>query len=269
MTSQDYFFLVGCPRSGTTLLSVLLDRHTRLCVPPETAFFDEIGRRLWRRSNALALTLLKEWRRLPELQMEPEEVLRRISARRPRRAELLAAILDLYAERQGKARCGEKTPRHLLHVPTILKSFPKAQIVCVLRDGRDVALSLNAMPWHKGGLRTAARLWRKNARLMDAFAHRYADRFRVVRYEDLVANTEHVLRGVMAFLGETLESHQCSPDVLSRVVLPRSMEWKGEALKQVNQDAVDRRRREAAPADLRFLEDVLHADLIRYEYTST
>ena len=45
-SSNGRFFIVGCPRSGTTLLSVALDRHSRLCVPPETGFYDEIAPKL-------------------------------------------------------------------------------------------------------------------------------------------------------------------------------------------------------------------------------
>src|SRR3989442_9370291 len=108
MTSADPFFIVGCPRSGTTLLSVLLDRHSRLCVPPETGFFAEVAPTLPSRDAASLLETLRGWPRLPELNLTPEVVVRRLGGRPASIAGVLTAILELYAEAEGKARCGEK-----------------------------------------------------------------------------------------------------------------------------------------------------------------
>jgi len=266
--ARDYFFVVGAPRSGTTLLSVVLDRHSRLSVPPETNFFDEIAWRLWRSSGRFILKELRRWPRVSELKLEPETIVCRMARRRPVRRELLAAMLDLYAERKGKARCGEKTPQHLRHVPAILRFFPNARVVCMLRDGREAALSLRSMPWYGGTLQTAAAVWRKSVRRMEKFARRYPSRFTIVRYEELVASPERELRSVMAFLGEPFEPRQMSIDVPSDVVLSRSMDWKGEALRSVDRRAAGRRLETAAPADVAFLDRVLRNELPRYGYVT-
>lgn len=79
MNENTPFFIVGCPRSGTTLLSVLLDRHTRLCVPPETAFFDEIAPHLLHNNETLP-EILRDWRRLGELNLDPEMILSRFES---------------------------------------------------------------------------------------------------------------------------------------------------------------------------------------------
>jgi hypothetical protein len=130
---QDYFFIVGSGRSGTTLLSVILDRHTRLCVTPETAFFDEVAPSLVEGDDDRLIAVLGSWRRLPELGLKPEDVRQKIGATQWGTTDVLAAILDLYALRSGKIRCGEKTPQHLVHVPEILRCFPQAKVICVLR----------------------------------------------------------------------------------------------------------------------------------------
>lgn len=269
MSLRDYFFVVGCPRSGTTLLSVMLDRHTRLSVPPETAFFTEVAPRLWYRRGAGVLRLLRRWPRLAELQLNPEAVVGRMATscrKNPVAAELLAAILDLYAERNGKTRCGEKTAYHLPHVPTILRFFPDARVICMLRDGRENALSLSCMPWFRGDLRAAAKAWRKSARLMETFARRYPGRFLIVRYEELVADPETTVTKVMDFIGERFESQQVSSAVRSHVVLPRSMSWKGQALEPVDMSAIDRRSRSASAEERAFLELSLRDDLGRFGY---
>jgi hypothetical protein len=266
------FFIVGCPRSGTTLLSVLVDRHSRLCVPPETAFFDDVAPRLAPRGAASGhlLQVLRGWRRLAELGLEPEAVLRRLPDGPAAPGAVLAAILGLYAERQGKVRCGEKTPQHLPHVPTILREFPGAKILCLLRDGRDAALSMNAMPWWAPqDLASAARLWTRSVRLADRFVRRYPGQFLVVRYEDLVTAPQRVLSSAMQHLGETFEERQVATELASHVVLPRSLGWKGRALGAIEAGQVGRRRAEATAAERAFLERIHARELRRPGYAAT
>jgi len=266
--ASEPFFVVGCPRSGTTLLSVILDRHSRVAVPPETAFFDEIAPNLVRGDDDGLRESLRGWQRLVELKLAPEAVVQRVTGREWAPADVLSAILQLYAEARGKARIGEKTPQHLPHVSTIMRSFPGSRVVCLLRDGRDAALSLCAMPWWRpNGLAAAAELWVRSAHLLESFAQRYSDRFMVVRYEALVADPRAVVSSVMQFLGESFEPGQLSPEVPSDVVLPRSMEWKERALGPVEADASRPNRRElASPDDLALLERLMGSELRRHGY---
>ena len=264
----DPFFIVGCPRSGTTLLSVLLDRHTRLCVPPETGFFAEVAPTLPSPDDESLLATLRGWPRLPELHLTPEAVLRRLSGRQSSIAEVLTAILALYAEAAGKARCGERTPQHLLDVPIIFQHFPHARIVCLVRDGRDVALSLRAMPWGPPTLAAAAELWNTFVRLGDGFAQQHPDQFRFVYYEKLVTQPEQVLAEVMTFLGERFEPRQMEPHRSSAAVLARSFAWKGQALGPIDPARIGKRRREATDEDNALLDGVLSDELRRHDYTS-
>jgi hypothetical protein len=261
------FFIVGCPRSGTTLLSVLLDRHSRLCVPPETGYFAEVAPALPGADDASLLETLRGWRRLPELRLTPEAVLARLGGRPPSIAGVLTAILDLYAESEGKERCGEKTPQHLLQVPLSLRHFPRARIVCLLRDGRDVALSLRSMPWGPPTLADAAELWNTFVRLADGFAQQHPDQFRFAGYEELVKQPDQVLPGIMDFLGERFELRQLQPH-LSSAVLPRSFPWKGQALGAIDPGRIGQRRDQATAEENALLDARMSAELRRHGYTS-
>ena len=268
MTLADPFFIVGCPRSGTTLLSVLLDRHSRLCVPPETGFFAEVAPKLPSRDAQSLLDTLRGWPRLPELNLTPGAVLRHLGGKPASIAGVLTAILELYAEAEGKARCGEKTPQHLLQVPMILQHFPRARIVCLLRDGRDVALSLRAMPWGPPTLAAAAELWKTFVRLADGFAQQHPDPFRLVYYEKLVKQPDQVLPEIMAFLGERFEPRQMQPHLSSAAVLPRSFPWKGQALGPIDPSRIGRRRNEATAGEMALLDEVVSDELRRHGYMS-
>jgi len=274
------FFIVGCPRSGTTLMSVLLDRNSRLCVPQETAFYDEIAPCLIRYDDASLVDTLQRWRRLRELRTDPQSVVRRLRGVAPHPRTVLRAILDLYAESQRKEHCGEKTPQHLQHVPTILQEFPDARIVCMLRDGRDVALSLDAMPWwtqqwlpawatpswsKRRRLLRAAETWQQYLKLTLGFAEKHSHQFRVVRYEDLIARPAEVVASTTEFIGANFEARQIDAAIASNVVLPRSMQWKGRALQAVEAHGT-RRRDTATAAQLEFLNYTLRNELILAGY---
>lgn len=265
-----HFFIVGCPRSGTTLLSVLLDRHSRLCVPPETGFFDEIAPQLRVADNGAALLeVLRAWRRLPELQLEAREVLSHlVSQGRPLTpGHVLSCLLELYAGAQGKLRCGEKTPQHLAHAETILRCFQDAPVFCLLRDGRDVALSLRAMPWWgNSDVRAAADHWRRCLRQMEDCMQADPNRFKVVRFEDLVGQPEVTLSAVMETLCERFEPQQLHGGRPSGAVLARSWAWKGHALEAVDSTRIAGRRAAAHASELVWLNDALGDDLRRYGY---
>lgn len=264
--STPAFFVVGCPRSGTTLLSVVLDRHSRLCVPPETGFYQELAPGLAPGTNDELLHLLRRWRRLPELGLTPEDVMNHLGTSPRTRGDVLAALLALYARSRSKPVFGEKTPQHLFHVPDILRDFPEARIFCIVRDGRDNALSLNAMPWWRGTLRSAARLWVKCAALASRFQADYPDRFFIVRYEALLHSPFGTLAPVMKQLGERFEADQLDPTIPSDVVLPRSLEWKGSALLSIEADRAGRRLRQATTRQVAVVEKITSKELEPFGY---
>lgn len=247
-------FIVGCPRSGTTVLSVLLNRHSAISVSPETAFYDEIAPFLPVRGEGLA-ELLGRWPRLADLGIAVPDVVSCCEEETSVGA-LLSIILNLYATARGKAMSGEKTPQHLNHIPRIFDDLPHARAICLVRDGRDVALSLRAMPWGTRDLAGAVDLWFRAIELSRTYAQRYPHRFIAVRYERLAARPEAVLDEVMAFLDLPFEASQLAPGP-SELVLPRNFAWKGNAIERIDIALAQRRRSAASPEDLAFLNQVL------------
>jgi len=243
----------------------MLDRHADLAILPETSFYDEIAPHLSRRNENFR-QLLGDWHRLPELGLEVDSVLKR-SGTNPTPARLFTALLELYAQKGSKPRVGEKTPTHLKHVSSIINDFPRADIICLVRDGRDVALSLRSMSWFTGNLADAAQEWLKAAHLLHHFKRTYPRRFLVVHYEQLITAPEETLRSIMTFAGLEFQPAQLSPDTPSGVVMPRSLAWKGQALTAVDKTLASSRRSAADPAEIRFLNDTLGVELLRLNYS--
>jgi LPS sulfotransferase NodH len=208
-------FVVGVPRSGTTLLASLLARHPRLGCGPETNFFALARRSDWRslldsrRWPAAAL----DWLSRPTLEnesllerygLDAGAVGSRLRARRPAVEAVLDGLLEAYLVGAGKHRWIEKSPVHLLHLETLRRHYPDAVVINIIRDPRDVALSLTDVPWGPSEFAGGLLYWR---RFEEAGADFLAtDRGAVtVRYEELVAEPERVLHAVCERIGEAFD----------------------------------------------------------------
>ena len=204
-------FVVGMPRSGTTLLSAMLDAHSQIAISPETHFYTRC-----RPSAASPGARLEEtWIRLlqqPGVQDLGfgDEALRRVwdeARERPAAAprDVLRALLSAYADRADAAAWGEKTPDHLAHVPAILNDFPEAVVVAIVRDPRDVCLSLRGLPWNHDSLPESAWKWRRYAQRTERYAETFPTRFREVRYERILEAPEPLLRDLLDWIGAPFE----------------------------------------------------------------
>jgi hypothetical protein len=258
-------FIVGCSRSGTTLLTVLLDRHSKLAMTPETGFYGEIAPKIQGVDQTSLLTILSGWTRLPELGLSPDTILENCIPR-PTPAVLFDTILRLYASSREKPYCGEKTPQHWRHMQSILDDFPNSRVLFMMRDGRDVALSLRGMPWWPSNLALAADEWRNAAKAAEKYLATYPSRVLLVRYEDLVSSPQIELTKVMKFLELHFECGQLDVGISSEVVLARSMLWKGRALNVVDETRVGHWRVAATPDEAAYLNRYLQEELLQFRY---
>ena len=114
------------------------------------------------------------------------------------RAALEAPFLA-YAELHGKPRWADKTPYYVGEIDQVKRVFPEARIVNLVRDGRDVALSLLGVPFGPGNVWAAARQWRAAVDAGDTADARYDGDVLTIRYEHLVAEPDAAARQVCAF----------------------------------------------------------------------
>jgi hypothetical protein len=205
-------FVLGCPRSGTTLLRLMLRAHPRIAIPPETRLLlDAYEHRgaygdLRRPANRTALA---EWitagagTRFGRLGLDPRTVAAEIVAGPPTLGSALDITLRAYARRLGKPRWGDKRPGYVQHIGALLRLFPDAQIVHVVRDGRDCVAELKRTPWWRMGVYHAIATWTQAIDAGEAAAARLSPgTYAEVQYERLAEDPEGELRRLCAFLGE-------------------------------------------------------------------
>jgi len=215
--SESPFFVVGCPRSGTTLMRVMLDSHPRLAVPRETHFI--VGLALRNRRHPVGLEDVLANPRFSELGVDADAVRDDVTRAQPGNyAALIDVVMSTYAQKHGKVRWGDKTPGYLAYMPLLLEMYPGARFVHMIRDGREVAASLSEQAW---GPRTAiggAFWWRRKVR-DGRIAGRELPRgtYIEVRLEDVVADPERELIRVCELLGEEYSPAMLDyPDRMSR-----------------------------------------------------
>ncbi len=199
------FFIMGCPRSGTTLVAQILDSHSRIAVYLETNYYalfrsdlDWYGD-LGQTSNLerLISNVLEAIRVQGVTPPAVEDLLKALVA--PTFEGVLTTLLHLYAQQQGKVIAGEKSPMHCRYLAEILENFPESPVIYVMRDPRDVVRSMQKA----FGVRTdgAVELWN------EAFLS-YSEASRpvhLVRYEELVRKPVEAVGAMCAFLGQSYE----------------------------------------------------------------
>jgi hypothetical protein len=196
-------FIVGCGRSGTTLLRSMLDSHPALAIPPETYFIPRLARE-WQQSILRSrpdvvrfVDALSGTNGFKQMDV-PVHVLRaRLSGSLPSGyADAIRWVYAIYSDRRGKRRYGDKTPAYVLEIDRLSALFPEAVFVHIIRDGRDVAMSFVDGGW-ANDLGQAILYWKLQVSRGRASGKRLATgRYIEVRYEDLVADPSSVLAGI-------------------------------------------------------------------------
>ncbi len=232
-------FVVGAPRSGTTMLAVLLNRHSLFAIPPETQFFSdfeksEAGRGLEGASREVKVRMALSYHRIADLGLTSEMVMDKFAFQDNTVANLFRSILEAYGQRLGKERVGEKSPKHIENVLELLAIYPGAKVLCIVRDGRDVVRSLIKAPWaepdnpRRFGL--FCTVWSDYARLVGQYEKKISgERFKVVRYEEILQHTSEQLKAVCDFLGVAFEPGMLSATLTSGVVPDWEAQWKQKA----------------------------------------
>lgn len=204
MTSP-FPFIVGAPRSGTTLLRLMLDAHPALAIPPETGFL-HLARELGWNSELRADEFVEQLSNFPrDSPTWPDFALstRALRAVLPERVNVVSGLLAfyrVYAERFDKPLAGDKTPGHSECMSEAAQHWPGAHFIHLVRDGRDVALSWRPL-WFSPSkdLGVLAATWAgivQRARVQGRQLEHYLE----VRYEALVAQPEAELRRICSFL---------------------------------------------------------------------
>jgi hypothetical protein len=215
MTGLDRpIFIVGCPRSGTTLVQCILSASSQAFSLPETHFFCSVLPAMQATpETGIDVARLDRLRQAFEAEAElvlPDSAWTDLRARCPMRAaDIFVEIVEHFRPAPG-LRAIEKTPRHVLHLDTIGRGFGDAVFVDVVRDPIDVASSLLGVPFESSrSVLSYAQRWTESIQAARAYARVEPRRIKTIVHEQLVREPEASVRDLCTFVDLTYE-----PDML-------------------------------------------------------
>src|SRR5262245_1033117 len=132
MKRNPYVFVVGCPRSGTTLLQRMLDNHPQLAVANDTHFIPQVIRDYSKRVDPPLtpelVEAVRQYKRFPRLGLTDGAV-SRAASEGGTYGEFVSRLYSEFAAMHGKRLGGEKTPDFVRKLPRLHGVFPWARIV--------------------------------------------------------------------------------------------------------------------------------------------
>jgi hypothetical protein len=234
-------FMFGFERSGTTLLSMMMGAHPKLAVPLSVTglwyrYAEMLGGYESLNTESalekLVADILKEERiALWDEVIEHNDVMSNLKEKSF--SGVIAAVHGSYAQKKGKPFWGNLDIVTLDEMPVANSWFPDARFVHIVRDGRDVALSHETMPYGAANTLDCAQSWdRRLTTNMQMGRMLPASRYKIIRYEDLVLDSAKTLDELCDFL-----DLEYSPEMLNYTEMvdgkiPEDRRWLWPALDQ-------------------------------------
>jgi hypothetical protein len=211
VTNQGPIYIGGPDRCGKTLVAALLGSHSRIAVPI-------VGSNLWTYFDGQygdladdgnldrCLAAMARYKHARFLGLDLPRLRRELQAGQRTYAKLFALVHQHFAERAGKPRWGDQSGLVERYAEKIFAALPDVRFIHMVRDPRDrYEGSLAYFPTARGRAGAAVARWRYSVDLGERNLKRWPDRYRLVRYEDLVRKPAAVVAELCEFVGETFE----------------------------------------------------------------
>ena len=210
-------FVLGCPRSGTTLLyHMLLSAGGFAVYRAESNVFNLLVPRFHgMRSPTDRQNLLDVWLRSKLFRvsgLDAADIATKVTAECHGGGDFLRILMQEVARNQGVGRWADCTPEHLLYMQEIKQEIPNALFIHIIRDGRDVALSYlkqgwsYPLPWDRHEqLGVAGLYWQWLVGKGRDFGKRLGADYQEVRFEELITNPRETLLRLGSFIDHDLD----------------------------------------------------------------
>jgi LPS sulfotransferase NodH len=223
-------FVMGCHRSGTNLLYDTLLSSGGFAVyrgflPVYKVLIPKFGRldNPANRKRMLETWLLSKGFRRSGL--EAEKLTQKVLAECRNGGDFMRIVMDEIAGNQNVSRWAVYDADNVLHVQRIKRDIPEALFVHIIRDGRDIAVSLKKMgefrpfPWDRrpGGLRETIVYWEWMVRTGQRHGRKIPQDYIEVRYEELVSDPKRTLARLGEFLDQDLDYDRIQNTALGRL----------------------------------------------------
>lgn len=268
MNIQQPLFVIGSPRSGTSLLRLVLTSHSKIIIPPECGFivwlYGKFSR--WNKRDSINPTTREHFlnelyacKKFDTWALERITLDGLISNLQPSNyATLCALVYSAYMSKLGRSATiwGDKNNFHIDHLPLLGEIYPNARFLHIVRDGRDVACSYREVmnrksaspyaPNFKTDIKSIGNEWSTNVNKVGDYLDKLINaKQTTVRYEDLVLQPEYVLSEVCSWLNLSYEPQMLAfheTNKCKQLEPSLTMDWKQRTVEPISADTVGRYR---------------------------
>jgi len=233
--------IVGYPRSGTTLISENLSRHKDIAISPETHFFSYYF------SDYHILSLRRRYQRfllshhLNDLSISKDNLVRLFSDLSSlNKRKLFLNLLDQHIKSNEEQKpyqklyIGEKSPDHLLSIREIIRLFPNVKIINMVRDPRDVYLSISKLKWSPHQVTVFSLRWKYFIRKAMQYQREYPNNVLTVKFEKYISNNTKVHERVCKWLDLDIKRFSKCGKTTAFTFNSLREPWKGNAVLSIN-----------------------------------
>jgi hypothetical protein len=268
-------FILGCPRSGTTVLyHMLLSAGNFAVYRTESNVFNLLAPKFGgMRSLRDREALMQSWLRSKLFRVSglaASTIQAKILNECHSGGDFLRIMMEQVCQQQGVRRWADCTPEHVLYIDEIKRQIPNAMFVHIIRDGRDVALSYvkqgwaYPLPWDKTQhLSVAGLYWQWLVKKGREYGASLGEDYREVRFEDLVSQPRKTLDSLSEFLRHDLDYDRIRQTAIGSVGEPNTS-FADETDDEFN--PVERWKSKMSPAQVEHFEDLLGSFLQELGY---
>lgn len=275
------FFILGNPRSGTTLLRLILNNHSLIGVPPESGFlqwwykkYSNWSEKDTKDDNKINLFLddILSSKKIEDWKLNKPNLKNFILSEKPKNyPEIITTIYKFYTN--NKLIIGDKNNYYINHLEDLSLIFPNAKYIHLVRDGRDVACSykninklnpnLKYIPKVSSNIVDIANEWNNNIITIEKFIQNYKSI--TIRYEDLISTPIETLKQVCTFLevkyeDEMLNYYRNNDEPAS------TLHWKGKTKETIDEKNKKKYLSLLSNEELNKFSDIAHVTLKKFNY---
>ena len=266
-------FVVGHPRSGTTLLASMLGRHPDIASTPESLYLSQARYDMRDVFGTTPAQIAQRIMRTPMRHLAESEIALTAALTKAQAAgskldqrNVFAIVLNAYRIAHHKPRILEKSPWHMRHIDELLAWFPDARILWIIRDGRGNVASLQKVPWATHDARILAGQWVRNVALALDSESRANGAVLRVRFEDLVRDPVGIMPAILAHIGVKPSDTVFDHSQAATTIKASETGWKQNVNKPLQDNRAEAWRSELSAADLAICARIMNPTLTRLGY---
>lgn len=258
----------------------MLSSHSDLVIPPETHFFHSSQHlkkefQQTQKKELFRKKLIDFWydqkTRMRDMGLSKEQVLntaKKLDISDP--VNLFTLQLTMYRLERDTLIVGEKTPRHMLHIPDILDAYPNAKIIALFRDPRAKAYSEIKAQFGSPSVLVSTRRWRKYVKTHEQLERELVSRqYMMLRYTDLISDVEGTLQKICTFLGVSFEEQMLNYFDRNETGFAKGeISWKKQTLEPIQQNRNDEWKSGLTDWQIALIEDSAGEYLEKMNYKS-